>query len=182
MQLDVWPFAFAHHMALVPLAWLALRRERRALWWWIAGAFAISWLADTAAHFGDPLLFGTVYPVGQAGLIALVLAKRIEALALIGLLMVAGIVAVLWEGVSGPDLFLETVAAAVVVSVAWNLEDRRLRATLLQAFGVGWLAWVGYTLSPDWTSWGLYQGVRAVSLLLFCWASLQPRPMLRVIA
>jgi len=162
-------------MALVPLAWLAVRGERRAEWWWLAAAFAVSWLADTAAHFGDPFLFGTVYPVGQAGLVVIVLAERRAAVAFIGLLMVAGVVAVLWEGLSGPALFLETIAAAIVVSVAWHLPHRRLRATLLAAFGVGWVAWVGYTLAPGWTSWGIYQGVRAVGLALFCWASCSPR-------
>jgi len=162
-------------MGLIPLVWLAVRRERRAEWWWLAAAFGVSWLADTAAHFGDPLLFGTVYPVGQAGLVVVVLAERHQAAAFVGLLMVAGLVAVLWEGITGPDLFLETIAAAIVVSVAWRLPDRRLRATLVYAFGVGWLAWVGYTLSPGWLSWGLYQATRVVAAAMFCWANIPPR-------
>lgn len=164
-------FEVAHWLGLVPLAWLAVTGKRDPAWWGIAAAFAISWVADTAAHFGDPLLFGTVYPVGQAGLLAVVLAERREALAFVGLLMVAGVIAVLWEGVTGPDLFLETIAAGVAVNVALSVSDPRLRATLLVAFGVGWLAWVGYTLWPGWASWIIYQGVRAVSLGMFCWAS-----------
>ena len=168
-------------MALVPLLWLGIRGERRAVYWWIAIAFAVSWVADSAAHFGNPWFIATVYPVSQAGIVVLLLARAPrEATAMIGLLMVAGLVAVLWEGTTGPDLFLKTIAAGTVVSVLWPLEDRHLRAALLVAFDLGWVMWVTYVLWPGWTTWGMYQGVRAVSLGMFCLASW--KPAVRVIA
>lgn len=169
-------------MGFAPLAWLTSRRERRPEWWWIAAAFGVSGLADILSYGPHPLvepwLAATVYPVSQAGILAVVFCVRRETLAFIGLLVLAGLVAVAWEGVAGPTLFLETIAAGIVVRIAWNLPDRRLRALLLYAFGIGWLAWVGYTMNPGWLSWSLYQGVRAASFGMFCWAS--ARPILRV--
>lgn len=141
------------------------------MWWWLAAAFGVSWIADGAAlYHSDPWLPVAIYPVSQAGIIVALLAARREAQALIGLLMLAGFVTILWEGVTGPTLFLDAIAAGVVVSVVWS-QPKPLRALLLYAFGVGLLAWVGYTLSPGWLSWGLYQAVRAVSVGMFCWAS-----------
>jgi hypothetical protein len=163
-------------MGLLPLGWCLIHRERRVLWWWIAGAFAISWLADAATLVGYPTWVpASIYPVGQAGLLAVVLAQRPAPW--LGLLMVAGIVGVYWEGVTGPTLILDTIAAGVVVRVAWSLTYVPLRLTLLMAFWVGGIAWIGYVLWPGWTSWGLYQGIRAASLGMFCWAQ---RPMVQL--
>lgn len=170
-------------MALLPALWLALRMDRRTEWWWLAGAFGVSWLADLAALFSHaPWLISTVYPVSQAAIVIAVLADREEALVYTWLLVLVGIVSVLAEGVTGPTLLLETVAAASVVSVVWPLPLGKLRICLLVAFGGGLLAWIGYVIAPGWTSWLVYQSVRAVSLLLFCWASWKPHPMLRVVA
>ena len=168
-------------MALVPLLWCLVRREERSAWWWIAGAFFVSWLADGATLIGYPTWIpATVYPVSQAAIVTLVLASRREAATYIGLLVVVGIVTVLTEGVTGPTLFLETVAAGIVVGVVWDKPLGFLRWTLLVAFGIGWLAWVGYVIAPGWTSWSVYQAVRAVSLVMFCWASVRPHPALRL--
>lgn len=170
-------------MALLPFAWLALQRESRSLWWVVAVAvFGVSWLADTAALFGNPWLPAAVYPVSQAGILVALLASRKSAGLLIGLLVVAALVGIAWEGVTGPDVLLETVAAGIVVGLVWPRRDLgRLRIMLLVGFGGGWLVWLGYLFAPGWTSWGVYQGVRAVSLGLFCWASIRPQPTLRLV-
>jgi hypothetical protein len=173
-------FEVAHLMGLLPLAWLALRGERRAEWWWIAVAFGVSWIADATAHFVNPWIVSTVYPISQAAIILAVIAERNEARVFMWLLIAVGLVTILTEGVTGPTLFLETVAAASIVAVVWPLPLGRLRLTLLVAFGVGFLAWVGYVISPGWTTWGIYQAVRALSLVMFCWASLQTRPRLQI--
>jgi hypothetical protein len=163
----------AETLGLVPLGWLAFRRERRPEWWWIAGAFGVSWLADIGARLGDPWLVNAVYPVSQAGIIAAVLWPRREAQLAIGLLVVAGL-CVLWlEGISGPDIILETVAALVIVGSAWRSP---FRGSLLVAFGLGWLAWMGYTLRPGLEMWGCYQATRVVAAAMFCQATLTPRP------
>jgi len=161
-------FVVVWQMALVPLAWCFLQRERRGVWWVIAGAFAVSWLADAATLLGStiPMAF---YPVSQVGLLAAVLAPR-QFRTILGVLVLAGIIAVLWEGIARPGLLLDTVAAGVVVAIAWPLPNRRLRATLLTAFGVGGVMWITYVLWPGWTTWGMYQSVRAASLGMFCWA------------
>src|SRR6185436_5568444 len=93
-----------------------------------------------------------------------------------------GLIAVLLEGTTGPDLFLKTIAAGTVVSVVWPLHDQRLRAALLVALGLGWVMWVTYVLWPGWTSWGMSPGVRALSLGMFCPASWRPWPMVHVTA
>jgi len=144
------------------------------MWWFVAAAFGVSWLADSAAHFVNPWLIAAVYPVSQVGIIAIAFAPPRHAYAFIGLLVVAAFVAVLWEGTTGPDLFLETIAAGVAVSVIWVTPPSPLRLTLLVAFGVGWIAGMGYALWPGWSSWYVYQGVRAMSLGMFCWANLTP--------
>lgn len=168
-------------MGLIPLAWLAVRRERRAEWWWLAAAFAVSWIADAATLLGYPTWVPvTVYPVTQAAIILAVLAERQEAKAFALLLVFVGLVTILTEGTTGPTLLLEMITASVIVSVVWPLPLGRLRLTLLVAFGVGFLAWVGYVLAPGWTTWGIYQAVRAVSIVMFCWASLQTHPRLQI--
>ena len=167
-------------MALLPLGWLAWRGERRPEWWWLAGSFAVPWLADTLAHVENPWLPAAVYPLGQAAMVGAVFLRRAEARAFVIVLAVVGIVAVLWESATGPAVLLQTVAYGGVAGIVWSLRVPRLRVTLLTAFGVGLVAWWGYVLQPGWTSWIAYQLVRAVSLAMFCWASLEARPRLRL--
>jgi len=167
-------------MALLPLLWLIVQRERRPEWWWLAGAFAVSWVTDAMTLWGSPIL-ETVYPITQAGMVLAVFTQRRAFLILLGGLVIAGLVAVAWEGTQGPSVLLETVAAAFVVRIVWPLKDRRLRATLLVWFGLGWVMWVTYTLWPGLVAWGGYQAVRALSIGLFCWASLDLKPHLRLV-
>jgi len=170
-------------MALIPLVWLVVRTEHRSRYWWVAAAFAVSWIADSAAHSVNPWLVSLLFPIGQAGLIVVAFAEeRREAQIYIGLMMVAGLLSLAWEGTKGPDLFLPTVAAGTALSVIWPMTDRRLRACLLVAFGGGLLTWTAYAIVPGWTTWAIYQSVRALSLGLFCWATLSPQPRVRAIA
>lgn len=176
MSLDVGVFAFAHHMALLPLAWLlALRicgERRSAAWWWIAGAFGVSWLADTAAHWISPWIIGAVYPITQAVMIASVLLPRWEAVVFALVVIAVGIAETLIQGrteLTSPNVLLRTVAWGGVALIARG--HGRLTLALLTAFGLGWAAWMAYAITPGWPSWGVYQIVRATSLVLFCWAS-----------
>lgn len=164
-------------MGLVPVLWLALRKERRVEWWWLAGVFGVSWLADTAAHWVNPWLVSAVYPVAQAGIVGAVFLSRREAALLVAVLVWVGVLSAGWGTV--PDLLLRTVAWLAVVGIVWPLPLGSLRVALLLAFGLGWLCWVGYQFAPGWTSWGVYQGVRAVSLGWFCLAREQ-RPAVRI--
>jgi hypothetical protein len=171
----------AHEVGVLPLAWLGWRQvrwseERRPVWWLIATAFAVSWVADSYTHArGQPWLASAVYPVSQAGLIGVALLEPRAAARFIGVLVAAAIAAVALEGVEKPGLLLHAVAFGAVVGMAWNRPELgRLRVALLVAFGVSWPAWVAFSLSITWTTWGIYEAVRVLGLILFCWACLGP--------
>lgn len=147
----------------------------RPAWWWLAGAFAVSWLADTMAHFGNPWLPVAVYPLTQSLMVGTLLLENQEAVILIAVLTFVALVEIFWEGVSGPHALLQTVAFGSVVGIAWSQPEERLKLTLVTAFGLGGIAWLAYLVEPGWTTWGFYQAVRAVSLGMFCWANRAPR-------
>lgn len=172
-------------MALIPLLfllWLHRQGEKRGQeWWWLAFAFLVSWLADTAAHWLDPDLVGNLYPVSQAAIIGAVLLFRREAFLFLAVLVGTALL-VVWPGASGIDVFLRTVAWGAVVALVYDYHALgRLRTSLLVYFGAGLLAWWGYALWPGWPSWLAYQGTRLSGLLLFCWAASHPAPQLRVV-
>ena len=171
-------------MALIPLAWLGslhLAHQRRGPeWWWLASAFTVSWLADTAAHFGSGAVISLLYPLTQASMVYAVLGNRADARIWVGMLVIVGIVGLLLGG--HLDLLLRTVAWLGIVGMVWNRPLGRLRLALLLYFGIGWVFWIAYVWNPDWITWGAYQGNRLLGLMLFCWAALLPRPMIRVVA
>lgn len=178
MSLDVLPFGLAHAMGIVPLFWCvaltATGRRLSGLHWWLALAFGVSWVADWATHWYSPVSVGIVYPLVQSGMILVVLAPTARA----GLLTTIGLAtlgAIWWRGLPAADLLPRTVAWLATVALVWPRRDLgAIREALLIAFGLGWVCWVGYHLWPGWTTWGLYQGVRAVSLGWFCWATWKP--------
>lgn len=190
----------AHTLGAVPLLWLyvlvLLGKHRGAEWWWLATAFGVSWLADTAAHWANPLLPSAVYPVSQVGLIgAVLLYHRADAIRLLIVLTAAGIVAVHWRAATEPDVLLHTVAWGAAAGIAWNFRALgRLRMALLVYFGlglVGWFmttAWIYHcgeirsckTAWPGSLSWGTLQTARLLGTALFCWAAASPGPQLRV--
>lgn len=182
----IWQFAL---IPLVFLGALRLRGQRRdPAYWWMAGAFAVSWLADAPidhmpkAYHWIP---SAVYPVAQSSLFGRVLLlHRRHAIMLLGLLVAVGIVAVFWTGAKGPDIALHSVAFLAVVAIVADRPElpARLQAALFVYFGLGWVAWLAHArwlLVP--TTYYPYQGVRLAGLLLFCWAALDPSPNLRLV-
>ena len=163
-------------MALIPLLWVGWHQETRREWWWVAVVFGISWLADSASHWTAPATVSAVYPVSQAALLTAVLVQRDWAGAYLFALTALALLVVM---ANLPSLLLRTTAWGSVSLLAVRQPGLgRLRIVLLVAFGGGLLAWIGYCWHPAWLTWGLYQGVRALSIGLFCWAS--QRPALRV--
>jgi hypothetical protein len=172
-----------HWMALVPLAFLAWRHvtvtRSDAAYWWLALAFSVSWLADTAAHWVSPDLVGNLYPQLQAALIAAVFLQRREAWFVTVSLAAVSLVIVALDGAAGFDVLLRSVAFATVCGVVldrWALGP--LRTALLVYFGAGLIAWYAYAAWPSWATWGVYQSMRALGLVLFCLAARDPRPKL----
>jgi hypothetical protein len=162
-----------------------MRRQRRdAAWYWLAGAFFVSWIADSFALAGiEPWLMSLVYPVSQAAIVGAVLLEREDAALFVLALVIVGILAVLWKGVGTPDVLVHTVAWGSIVCVAFDRDALgKLRLALIVAFGFGLVAWLGYTLTPGWPSWLAYQGVRALGIGTFCWAAAKPGPTFRVLA
>lgn len=164
-------------MGLLPLAWLGVLSSfgyrRTALWWALAIVLGCSWFADTAAHWLDPWLVSMAYPAVQALVLASVLLPSPALWRFIGVLGVTGIIATLLSGVGQPDVFLHTVAWTGLVVIAWHYQE--LRVPVAVTFGLGWLAWVAYSIAPTWGTWGTYQGIRALGLGAFCWASAPAR-------
>lgn len=181
-------FELAYLLGAIPVLWLAgLRLRGRSVdvaYWWLASAFAVSFVADSVARFltADPRwLVSLVYPVSQAALVGVVFLARVEAAQFVVALVIVAIVDLLWHGAAPVPLLLPTVAwlgASSLVVDRWALGT--LRTALLVSFGLGTLTWWGYAGWPGWTSWLLYQGVRALGVALFCIAASNPVPRLRL--
>jgi len=169
----------AHQVGLLPVLWLALlaaRGERRgAEWWWVAGAFGVSWLADTVTHvIGHPWLVTAIYPVTQAAMIGAVFQPREEVAFVTMVLLGVALVSLSIEGTTAPQLMLHVAAGIAIVGMTWHTTSP-MKPALHVAFGVNLLPWVLFALWPMWGTWSLYQAVRVVSLVLFCGAALRPR-------
>ncbi len=176
----------AHQMSLLPLTVLSGLRlgghRCDPAYWWIAGAFAVSWLADTAAHWVNPWTVTLVYPITQSTIILAALLPRQATMR--WLLVVGGVavLAVVLDDTRGPDLLLHTVASIAVVWAVfeeWTLPSR-LRAALLVYFGVGWLTWL---IHAEWlvvATWYPYQLARLAGLGLFCYAAWRCSPSLKL--
>lgn len=166
-------FEMTHHMALLPVLWLGALafygQRRNALTWTVAIVLGLSWIADTAAHWVDPWIVSRAYPLVQAFALGVVLQPRIGRLALV--LASAGMLSLTTVG---PDLVTHTVAWASIVLMLWPATDPLRRAVALTFAGM-WLGWATYTVAPGWWSWGLYQGIRALGLGAFCWATVPKR-------
>jgi len=133
--------------------------------------FAVSWVADLAAHWVNPSIVSASYPLTQGAIIGALLLSRREAMLLVGVLMVAGLAASLADG-----FLLRTVAWGSVVGIAYQRTTGRLQVALVTGFSLMWAGWLGYLLHPDWGTWGIYQCARLLAVGLFCWASLSPKP------
>ena len=169
-------------MGIVPVVWLlALRSAGKHIapvWWGLAGAFGVSWLADWVSHITGTFPVGPIYLLLQTGLIVFLLTPGFTASRFTAVLVGTTSLAMTRLDLQSPDVFVHTVAWLGLLAVLWPLPlIPSLRWTFGIAFGLGWLAWLGYCLRPGWASWLTYQGVRAASLGVFCWASTHPRPM-----
>jgi hypothetical protein len=186
----VWQTEVAHHMALLPLATLAvirLRGHRRDVaWWWLAVAFGVSWIADSVAHLipmDDRAIVSLVYPISQASLMAAVLLSRANALVFVGVLVLAGIAVIIQHGATGPDVALRSVAWLFVAGIARVRKELPipLRASMFVYFCLGWIAWLIHVQWLVVETWYPYQGIRLFGLLLFCWAVIETGPHLRIV-
>ena len=167
-------------IGVVPVVYLAAREVRLGValddgWWWVAGAFAVSFLADVLALLLPTWLTALVslgYPILQAGIIAAVLLpKSMARLFMVGLLL-AGLAAVAIEGTATVDVLLRTVAWLGVCGLVWGRYAMgRLRTVLLYGFGLLWAVWCLHAAFLIVPTWGLYQGVRLAVALGFCWAA-----------
>lgn len=164
-------------LGLVPLWWLVFRwgfwprAPRPARYQWlIAAAYAVSFVADIAGLHGYETLAGNLYPLSQAGLIALALLPLGQAEHALGVLLGVAVFAVCWRGVAHDDVLLNTVAGLLVTGLALRVRGR-LRLALLVSFGLGTVLWWWLAAEPTWASWSAYQSSRVIGTLLFCWAT-----------
>ena len=170
-------------MSLAPLLWLgALWRhgQRRPLIWWaLAGALSVSWMADTIAQTlpaEKRWVVSSLYPIFQVLLIGAALVPRREWQAFVWWLCLGAVGDASLVGLGQPDMFLHTFAWGAILLLVWRHREAlpvRWLATL--SFGLGWLGWLAYMLAPGWGTWCAYQGVRAVGIGLFCWVSAPKR-------
>lgn len=170
-----WPFEVAHALGAVPLlylAWLAIRYERRdASFWWLAGGYLVSFLADTASHWtGHPLVSST-YPILQSGLIAAAILNDRDMTIYVLIMGWAATAALGFQGVTGVDILLHTVCWLSLVGLAYQAKGVPFRSALMLGFGLGWLAWVWYAGWPGWGSWAGFQLTRVAGCALFCVAA-----------
>lgn len=184
-MLMVWA---ATAIGLIPLAWLTFRRERFAAhWWWLAVAFAVSFVADVVALSQpkwDRWWLTLVYPVAQSGLIgAVLIASRFRAALYVLALAVTALVVVLTRGVHGPDVILDVVASLGVVAIVLLGKElpARLRLCLAVYFGLGWATWLIHARWLVVPTWYPYQSTRLAGSLLFCWAAIGPERSLKVV-
>lgn len=182
-----WMFEFTHQMALLPLLWLSIQhgrgRSSGLAWWWIACAYAISWLADNAAHVIDPWTINRIYPVSQAAIIGAVFLCRLDALRFTLTLMTVGIVCIFVSGMAFPDICTHTVAWLTIVGIVWDRWALGwLRSTLIISFGLGLIGYIAYAYWPSWPTWTLYHSIRLIGMFWFCWASVHTTTRLNLIS
>lgn len=166
-------------LGLVPLLCVAATKAPKA-YWWLAGAFAVSFLADASALLtAAPHWVSRVYVVSQAALVGAVFLDRPDALWTLAALVFLGLVGVFLQP-AGPELFTHTCAWGLVALLAYEIAPQPLRRSLLVYFGWGLLAWAAYVMVPGWPSWLAYQGTRLVGIALFGYACWKPAPELRL--
>lgn len=171
-----WVAEVAHHMALLPLVTLVVTEARGRkvprVYWWVGAALLVSWVADSLAHYVSPAVVSFAYPVSQA---VLVWAGLVSVVAAFDVLMLLSVLALVTLLLGWSPLALRVVAFGSVVFLAGREPSSLLRTSVLTTFGLGLGVWVWYTRDPGWTSWGVYQGVRALGIGLFCVAVSRPR-------
>lgn len=176
----------ASQMGLVPLVWVAFRHwsghKQAAAWWWIAVAYAVSWLADLLAWWVNPVPLSILYPISQATLLIAVFRSKDDAALLLAVFAALAGLVLATGGDHQPDILFRSVAWGSVVVTVWGLWPLGLlRVALLVSYGGGLLAWAYYVGVPGWASWLVYQAVRLGGMLVFCRAASQRFPRMTVI-
>jgi len=192
-------------LGAVPVWWLEhLRGKHRQVdpaYWWIAGALAVSFLADSLAQILPARAANDAYPLLQSGLIGLVLIEQRKQAIRYCFLLAGAALLVPLAGMRGPDVLFSSVAWLSVAWIAYRYQSlpARLRLSLLVLFGLSWAAWMLYCggralwwdstarvwSGPAWAFaglYGIYQLTRLVGTALFMWAAAKPTPRLKVYA
>lgn len=160
-------------MALIPLLWLGCLRycgqHRSPLWWALALVLAISWVADTVAHVVDPWLTSAIYPLLQALILSIVLLPRRALIRFAAVFLGIGVLTFWLSGATHPEVIGRTIAWSGLLVVAWP--HQAIRWPVMITFGLGWLGWIAYSISPGWGTWSVFQGIRALGLGSFCWVT-----------
>lgn len=159
----------AHYVALVPLLACIWSDRARALEWFVAAGFAVSWLADSAAVMLDGSWVVTkVYPAAQLGCFLLAYGRWRWALGLVALAAVT-------LPLAPPD---QIVTATGSVAVLYASRGERLAPAMISYCGVASLLYLGMTTELEratfWWLWYPYQVARVTSVALCLrelWAS-----------
>jgi len=166
-------FEITHWMGLIPVIWLGTLaycgQRRSPLWWALALVLAVSWVADTVAHVVDPWLVSAIYPLLQALILSIILLPRRALQQVAAVLIGIGALTLWLGGATHPEVIGRTIAWTGLLVVAWP--HHAIRWPVIITFGLGWLGWIAYSISPGWWTWGIFQSIRAVGLGSFCWVS-----------
>lgn len=158
-------------MALLPLlTLLVLARKgehRDASFWWLASAFALSWVADVAALFTNAWLISATYPLSQAVLVSAVFLPRPQVMGFLLSLCAVGAYAIWIFGVDGPTIPFRFVAWGWLSYMVMGFYGVPFRSAILVYFGLGLFAWAAYMFTPSYATWLGYQSTRLLGLLLF---------------
>jgi hypothetical protein len=94
-------------------------------------------------------------------------------------LVLAALLGLAIEGITAPGLLLHVAGWLVLTTFLLEQPPSPLRTALVIAFGVNIVPWILVALRPRWSTWELYQGVRAVSLGWFCYAQTERLTVMR---
>lgn len=172
----IWLGVLAAAVGVVPLLWARGLARRGGVipdaYWWMTAAFGVSFVADVTSLFLHHRWISQLYPVMQAALFIIVLvpSRRRAEWIIAALLAVAASSVVLRDG-EGLDTALH-LAAWGSIAVCAGVEARGLlRVTLVVGFWALSMAWLAFTFSPDWWTWGAMQTVRLATAAAWCVAA-----------
>jgi len=181
-------FHVAGSVPLLVLLALRLRGiQREPAYWWLCLALAVSWGADTVAHWVDPWYVARIYPVAQYGLLFAVFATRTQFwVLLIGAVWLAALSA--WQGDAfKPEVVLNISGSVALCWLVWPRRELRLiRTAMLVYFGVGscfalWFPVLIQDRQAFTVAWLGYQSARMVGLALVCVALFRERQPLTLV-
>lgn len=149
----------AHHIALIPVLAVLKVRQVPPAYRWVAFAFAVSWVADSAIYFGDGtwMLDYWWVPV-QMGLALMAFVRSWRWLWALVLVSMAS-----WLFLGPPDWALRVIGSVVVLAYARG----PLRWPLWIYFGAGTLAYVAMVATLSMSVGYAYHAVRLLGYLAF---------------